>query len=93
MKFAGGTFFGSKTTIYNNYITIVRFNYTYQGRKLISDTIGKILKQGACENTTNIRAFSETVVQYWNHIPNFIIVPAPLYKVVKKNISFEQGAA
>ena len=43
MKYAGGTFLGPQMTICSNYITIVGFECSYEGRKLTSDTIGKIL--------------------------------------------------
>jgi len=43
MKYAGGTFLGPQMTICSNYITIVGFECSYEGRKSTSDTIGKIL--------------------------------------------------
>jgi len=46
---------------------------------------------GACEDTINVRAFLGTAVQYRNHIPNFVTVAAPLYEIVKKNITFKWG--
>ena len=46
---------------------------------------------GPCEDTTDVRAFLGTVVQCRSHILNFVIVAAPLYKVVKKDLPFEWG--
>jgi len=43
MKHAGGTFSGPKMTICSDHITIVGFECLYEGRKLTSNTIGKIL--------------------------------------------------
>jgi len=91
MKHAGGTFSGPKTTICSDHITIVGFECSYEGRKLTSDAIGKILRWGPCEDTTDIRAFLGTVVQCRNHIPNFVTVAAPLYEIVKKGVPFEWG--
>lgn len=53
--------------------------------------IGKILYWGPCENATDIRAFLEMAMQCRNHIPNFVMVAAPLYEVIKKNTPFEWG--
>jgi len=89
MKYAGEMFSGPKTTICSDKITIVGFECSYEGRQPTSDAIRKILHWRACENTTDIRAFLGTAVQCRNHIPNFITVAAPLYKIVKKNIVFE----
>jgi len=89
MKYAGGTFSGPKTMIYSDKITIVGFECSYKGRRPTSDAIRKILQWKACEDTTDIRAFLGTAVQCRNHIPNFVTVTAPLYKIVKKNITFE----
>ena len=46
---------------------------------------------GPCKDTTDVRAFLGTVVQCHSHIPNFVIVAAPLYEVVKKDVPFEWG--
>ena len=89
MKHARGTFSGPKTTICSNHITIVGFECSYKGRKPTSNVIGKILRWGPCEDTTDIRAFLGTAVQCRNHIPNFVMVVAPLYEVVKKGVLFE----
>jgi len=89
MKYAGGTFSGPKTTICSNKITIVGFECSYKGRRPTSNAIGKILHWGACEDTTDIRAFLGTAVQCRNHIPNFVTVATPLYEIVKKNMTFE----
>jgi len=91
MKHAGGTFSGPKTTICSDHITIVGFEYSYEGRKPTSDAIGKILRWGPCEDTTDIRVFLGTAVQCRNHIPNFVMVAAPLYEIVKKGVPFEWG--
>jgi len=91
MKYAGGTFSGPKTKICDNHITIVGFDCLYKGRKPTRDAIGKIMRWGPCEDTTDVRAFLRTVVQCRSHIPNFVMVAAPLYKVVKKDIPFEWG--
>jgi len=89
MKYAGGTFSGPKTTIYSDKITIVGFECLYKGRQPTSDVIGKILHWGACEDTTDVRAFLGTAVQCRNHISNFVMVAALLYEIVKKNTVFE----
>ena len=89
MKYAGGTFSGPKTIICSDHITIVGFEYSYEGRKLTSDAIGKILHWGPYEDTTDIRAFLGTAVQCRNHIPNFVTVAAPLYEIVKKGVPFK----
>jgi len=91
MKYTGGMFSGPKTMICSDKITIVGFECSYEGKQPISDTIGKILYWGACEDTTDIRAFLGTVIQCRNHIPNFVTVAASLYKIVKKNMVFEWG--
>ena len=91
IKHAGGTFSGPKTTICSDHITIVGFECSYEGRKLTSNAIGKILHWGPCEDTTDIRAFLGTAVQCRNHIPNFVTVAAPLYEIVKKGVPFEWG--
>ena len=89
MKYAGGTFSGPKTMICKDYITIVGFDCSYKGRKPTQDAIGKIMRWGACEDTTDVQAFLETAVQCCNHIPNFVMVAVPLYEVVKKDVPFE----
>jgi len=89
MKYAGGTFSGPKTMICSDKITIVGFECLYEGRRPTSDAIGKILRWRAYEDTTDVRAFLGTAVQCRNHIPNFVTVAAPLYKIVKKNMMFE----
>jgi len=91
MKHAGGTFSGPKMMICSDHITIVGFECSYEGRKPTSDAIGKILRWGPCEDTTDIRAFLGTVVQCRNNIPNFVMVAAPLYEIVKKGVPFEWG--
>ena len=91
IKYAGGTFSGPKTTICSNYITIVGFECSYEGRKPTSDAIEKILHWGPFEDTIDIRAFLGTAVQCRNHIPNFVTVAAPLYEIVEKGILFEWG--
>jgi len=91
MKYAGGTFSGPKTTICSDKITIVGFECSYEGRRPTSNAIGKILHWGACEDTTDVRAFLGTAVQCRNHIANFVTVAAPLYEIVKKNMTFEWG--
>jgi len=62
IKYAKGTFSGPKTKICNDHITIVEFDCSYKGRKLTRDAIGKIMQWGPCKNTTDVRAFSGTVV-------------------------------
>jgi len=89
MKHARGMFSGPKTTMYSDHITIVGFDCLYQERKHTPDTIEKILKWRTCEDTMDIRAFLDMVVQCWNHIPDFITVAAPLYEEVKKSVSFK----
>ena len=91
MRYAGETFLGPKTKIYEDYITIVGFNYSYKGRKPTRDMIGKIMCWGPCKNTTDIRAFLGTAVQYCNHIPNFVMVASSLYEVIKKDVIFKWG--
>jgi len=91
MKYAGGTFSGPKTTICKDYITIVGFDCSYKEKKPTRNTIGKIMRWGACEDTTDVQAFLGTVVQCHNHIPNFVIVAVLLYEVVKKDVPFEWG--
>ena len=76
-------------TVYSDKITIVGFECSYEGRQPTSDAIGKILHWRACEDTTDVRAFLGTAVQCRNHIPNFVMVVAPLYEIVKKNTVFE----
>ena len=71
MKYARGIFSGPKTVICSDHITIVRFDCLYKGRRPMSDVIGKILRWGACKDTTDVRAFLGTAVQYKNHIHNF----------------------
>jgi len=89
MKYAGGTFSGPKTMICSDHIIIVEFECSYKEKKPTNDTIGKILCWGPCEDTTDIRAFLGTAVQCRNHIPNFVTVAVPLYKIVKKGVPFE----
>jgi len=91
MKYAGGTFSGPKTVICSDHITIVGFDCLYKGRRPTSDAIGKILRWGACEDTTDVKAFLGMAGQCRNHIPNFVTIAAPLYDIVKKNIPFEWG--
>ncbi|KAF7773662.1 hypothetical protein Agabi119p4_5829 [Agaricus bisporus var. burnettii] len=91
MKYAGGTFSGPKTTICADYITIVGFECSYQGRKPSSDAIGKILRWGDCTDTTDVRAFLGTAVQCRNHIPHFVMLASPLYNICKKGVPFEWG--
>jgi len=92
MKYAGEMFLGPKTKIYEDHITIVGFDCSYKGRKSTRNTIGKIMSWGPCEDTTDVRAFLGTAVQYRNHIPNFVTVASPLYKVIKKDVTFEWGS-
>jgi len=89
IKHAGEIFSGPKTTICSDHITIVGFECLYEGKKPTSDAIGKILHWRPCEDTTDIRAFLGTAVQCRNHIPNFVMVAAPLYEIVKKGVPFE----
>jgi len=89
MKHAGEIFSGPKTTICSDHITIVGFECLYEGKKPTSDAIGKILHWRPCEDTTDIRAFLGTAVQCRNHIPNFVMVAALLYEIVKKGVPFE----
>jgi len=89
MKHAGGIFSGSEMAICSDHITIVGFECLYEGKRPTNDIIGKILYWGPCEDTTDIRAFLGTTVQCRNHIPNFVMVVALLYKIVKKGILFE----
>jgi hypothetical protein len=93
MKYVGGTFSGPKTTICADHITIVGFDCSYKGRKPTADTIGKILCWGECKDLTDMRAFLRTAVQCRNHIPNFVSIAAPLYNMVKKDVSLEWGPA
>ena len=44
-----------------------------------------------CEDTTNVRAFLGMAVQCRNYILNFVIVAAPLYETIKKNVLFKWG--
>jgi len=91
MKYVGRTFSGPKTKICNDHITIVGFDCLYKGKKPTRDAIGKIMRWGPCEDTTNVQAFLGTIVQCHSHIPNFVTVAAPLYEVVKKDIPFKWG--
>jgi len=43
IKYAEGTFSGPKTMVCSDHITIVGFEYSYEGRKLTDNAIGKIL--------------------------------------------------
>ena len=54
MKYAGGTFSGPKTKICDDHITIVEFDCSYKGRKPTRDAIGKIMRWGPCEDTTDV---------------------------------------
>jgi len=89
MKYTEGTFSGPKTKICEDYITIMGFNCSYKGRKPTRDAIDKIMHWGPYKDTTNIKAFLGMVVQYCNHIPNFVMVASPLYEVIKKDVTFE----
>ena len=91
IKYARGTFSEPKTTICSDHIMIVGFQCSYKGRKPTSDAIGKILRWGDCEDTTDMQAFLGTAVQCRNHIPNFVTVAAPLYETIKRNVPFEWG--
>jgi len=91
MKYAGGTFSGPKTKICEYHITIMGFDCSYKGRKPMRDVIGKIMSWGPCTDTTDVRAFLGMAVQCRNHIPNFVTVALPLYKVIKKDVTFEWG--
>jgi len=89
MKYARETFSGPKTKICKDHITIVGFNCSYKERKSMRDAIGKIMHWRPYEDTTNVRAFLGMVVQYRNHILNFVTVASPLYEVIKKDVTFE----
>ena len=91
MKYAGGTFSGSKTVICADHVTVVGFDCSYLGRKPTSDTIAKIMNWGDCEDTTDVRAFLGTAVMCRNHIPHFVTMAAPLYELCKKGVVFEWG--
>ncbi|KAF7777764.1 hypothetical protein Agabi119p4_3836 [Agaricus bisporus var. burnettii] len=91
MKYSGGTFSGPKTTICADKITIVGFDCSYEGRRPTTDTIGKILNWGDCENTTDVRAFLGTAVMCRNHIAKFVAIAAPLYELCKAGVSFQWG--
>jgi len=89
IKHVGGIFSGPKITICSDHITIVGFECSYERRKLTNNAIGKILRWGPCKDTTNIKAFLGTAVQYRNHILNFVMVAVLLYEIVKKGVLFE----
>lgn len=91
MKYAGGTFSGPKTTICADHITIVGFDCSYKGRRPTTDTIGVILRWGACQDASEIRSFLGTAVRCRNHIPNFVTIAAPLYGACKQNVPFYWG--
>jgi hypothetical protein len=91
MKYSGGTFSGKKTIACADTITIVRFHVSYKGRLPTSDSIGVITRWGPCEDTTDVRSFLGTAVRCRNHIPNFILIAAPLYDLLKKDRDFEWG--
>jgi len=92
IKYTEGTFSGPKTKICKDHITIVGFDCSYKGRRPTRDMIGKIMHWGPCEDTTDIRAFLGMVVQCCNYIPNFVTVASPLYKVIKKDVTFKWGS-
>ncbi len=91
MKYVGGTFSGPKTTICADFIVIVGFECSYKGRKPTADTIGVILRWGPCKDASGTRSFLGTSVRCRNHIPNFVIIAAPLYQVCRANGIFEWG--
>ena len=63
MKHAGETFSDPKMTICSDYITIVGFKCSYEGRKPTNDAIGKILCWRPCEDTTNIISKNSSAIQ------------------------------
>ena len=72
MKYIVGIFSGSKTIMYNDHITIVEFDCSYQKRKPTPNIIKKIFKQRVCEDIIDVKVFFrlKTLIKSCTHTQN-----------------------
>ena len=61
MKYAGGTFSGTKSTLCAAEIVVVGHLCTYEGRKPSPDKVLAITNWGPCKNISDVRAFMGTM--------------------------------
>lgn len=91
MKYAGGTFSGTKTVVCAAETTILGHRCTYKGRLPETDRIGSIKRWGPCKDVSDVRAFLGTVGVCRVFIKDFARHAEPLVRLTRKNNIFNWG--
>ncbi|KDR64915.1 hypothetical protein GALMADRAFT_82541, partial [Galerina marginata CBS 339.88] len=91
MKYCGGTFSGTKSTICADEIVVVGHLCTTEGRKPTTERIKVIEDWGPCKDLSDVRAFLGTVGVLRSYISNFAVRARHLQKLTRLNNPFEWG--
>ncbi|CDO78131.1 hypothetical protein BN946_scf184860.g3 [Trametes cinnabarina] len=93
MKYAGGTFSGTKSILCAREIMVVGHHCTPEGCLPDESRVAAIKKWGPCRNLSEVRAFLGTIGVAWIFIHNFAKRAHPLIQLTRKGVPFEFGEA
>jgi hypothetical protein len=91
LEWAGCTIAGGKSQFCFAGMRIVGFVCDINGRHPDTAKVIKILEWERCDDVSEARAFIGICVYYRIFVPEFAIVAAPIYKLFKRNVSFDWG--
>ncbi|CDO77998.1 hypothetical protein BN946_scf184723.g5 [Trametes cinnabarina] len=93
MKYAGGTFSGTKSILCARKIMVVGHHCTPEGCLPDESRVAAIKKWGPCHNLSEVRAFLGTIGVARIFIHNFAKHAHPLVQLTQKGVPFEFGEA
>ncbi|KAL7281404.1 hypothetical protein ACG7TL_004717 [Trametes sanguinea] len=91
MKYAGGTFSGTKSILCAREITVVGHRCTPEGRLPEKSRVAAVKNWGPCKDLSEVRAFLGTVGVARIFIRNFAKRAHALVKLTRKDVPFEFG--
>ncbi|KAL7277220.1 hypothetical protein ACG7TL_009070 [Trametes sanguinea] len=91
MKYAGGTFSGTKSILCAREITVVGHRCTPEGRLPEKSRVAAVKNWGPCKDLSEVRAFLGTVGVARIFIRNFAKRAYALVKLTRKDVPFEFG--
>jgi len=91
MKYSGGTFSGTKTTLCAAEITVLGHRCTFNGRLPDDSRVAKIINWGPCKDLSDVRAFLGTIGVCRLFIRNFAYRAHHLVKLTRKETEWEFG--
>ncbi len=91
MKYAGGTFSGTKSILCAAEIVVVGHLCTYEGRKPAPDKVHAITNWGPCKNISDVRAFMGTMGLLRIYISDYAKRAEHIQKLLRGKEPFEWG--